>query len=238
MISIFGNFTLELISNNMSLKFAIINCYVDEPKSAPSAQLFTDNLINTTIINHCYGEKISNISQYDGYVISGSRSCHLDQDDWIIKLHQLIKDIYQNNIPCLAVCFGHQIVAHIFGGKTVRDCAGEAGFQDVPTTSKEDPIKLFKGLPSPVKVYQSHNDAVMKAPSGSIHIIYNEKCVQYYQYGSIMSIQSHPEIDIMAAKHLAKRDNNDEMTMLNGVNKQNIKSQMILDNFYAIVEKI
>ena len=76
----------------------------------------------------------------------------------------------------------------------------------------------------------------MKAPNGSIQVIHNDKCVQYYQYGSIISIQSHPEIDVEAAKWFAKRDNKDIKTVLNGVNEQTIQSQMILDNFYTIVK--
>ena len=220
----------------MSLKITIINCYADELKSAPSAKLFTDNLLHTTIINHCHGEKIDNISQFDGYIISGSRSCHQDRDGWIIELKQLIIDIYKQNIPCLAVCFGHQLVAYIFGGTTVRNLGGQEGFQDVQTKIEEDTIRLFTGLPNPVKVYQSHNDAVMKAPPGSIQVINSKKCVQYYQYGSIYSIQSHPEIDIAAAKRFAERDDKEIKTILNGVNEQNIQSYKILENFSKIVE--
>ena len=220
----------------MPIKIAIINCYADEQKSAPSAQLFVDNIPTATIINHCRGERIDDISKYDGYIISGSRSCHRDRDDWIIELQKLIKDIYQKDIPCLAVCFGHQLVAHTFGGNTVRNLASEEGFQDVPTKMGEENVKLFAELPNLVKVYQSHSDAVMKAPPGSSHVVYNEKCVQYYQFGSIMSIQSHPEIDIAAAKRFAKRDGKDELTILNGVNEQNIQSQNIMNNFYNIVK--
>lgn len=233
---IFGNFTKELISNYMSLKIAIINCYADEPKSAPSAKLFADNIPGTTIINHCHGEKIADISNYDGYIISGSRSCHRADDDWIEELKVLIKQIYNKNIPCLAVCFGHQLIAQMFGGSTVRNQAGEEGFQDVTTISGGEPVRLFRGLENPVKVFQSHNDAVLKAPPGSINVINNEKCVQYYQFGTIYCIQSHPEIDIEAAKRFAKRENKDIKKILNSVNEQNIQSQMILDNFYTIVE--
>ena len=220
----------------MSLKIAIINCYADEPKSAPSAKLFADNMLCTTIINHCHGEKIDDISQFDGYIISGSRSSHRDRDVWIIELKQLIKDMHKQNIPSLAVCFGHQLVAHIYDGTTVINIASEEGFQDVQTKMGEDTIRLFTGLPNPVKVYQLHNDAVMKAPSGSIDVIYNDKCLQYYQFGSIYSIQSHPEIDIAAAKRFAERDDKEIKAILNGVNEQNIQSYKILKNFSKIVE--
>ena len=221
----------------MPIKIAIINCYADEPKSAPSAQLFVDNIPEATMINHCYGEKIDDINKYDGYIISGSRSCYCDQDDWIIKLQKLIIEIHQKDLPCLAVCFGHQLVAHTFSGNTVRNNASEEGFQDIPTKYGDESIRLFNGLSNPLKIYQSHNDAVIKAPPGSSQVINNEKCVQYYQFGSILSIQSHPEIDVATAIRFAKRDIKDEMIILNGVNEQNIQSQTILENFSNIVKQ-
>jgi len=236
MIFIVANLILELSGIIMSLKIAIINCYADQPISAPSAQLFVNNIPNATIINYCHGEKIDDVRQFDGYIVSGSQSCHQDQDVWIIKLQQLIKDIHKQDIPCLAVCFGHQLVAHIFGGTTIINHAIEEGFQDVRTKIGEDTIRLFIGLPNPVKVFQSHYDAVMKAPPGSMQVIRNEKCVQYYQFGSIYSIQSHPEIDIAAAKRFAERDNKEIKALLNGVNELNIQTYKILENFTKIVE--
>ncbi len=226
-----------IIRNKMPVKIGILNCYSDEPKSAPSAQLFADNISNTKIINHCHGEKINGINLYDGYIISGSRSCHLDQDNWIVDLQQLIKNIHKKNIPCLAVCFGHQVVAHTFGGNTVRNLASVEGFQNVPTKTGEEQIRLFEGLSNPVKVYQSHNDAVMKAPPGSFQVIHNNKCVQYYQYGSIHSIQSHPEISIQTAVKIAERDNQNITEILNGINEKNIQSHKILNNFIKIVQR-
>ena len=125
----------------------------------------------------------------------------------------------------------------MFGGNTVRNLGSEEGFQDVPTTVGEEFIRLFTGLPNPVKVYQSHNDAVMKAPPESTQVIYNEKCVQYYKYGSIYSIQSHPEITIPIAIELAKRDEKEIGLVLNGVNEQNIQSYKVLENFSNIVKQ-
>lgn len=220
----------------MQTKIGILNCYADEPKSAPSAGYFSDIVKNTTVINTCYNEKIENINDYDGYIISGSRSCHEDKISWITDLKEIVKQIHDKNIPCLAVCFGHQVVAQMFGGTTVRNETGEEGFLDVPTKREEGIVKLFAGLPNPVKVYQSHNDAVLKAPPGSIQVINNEKCVQYFQFGSIYSIQSHPEITVPIAVGLAKKGNKAIDSILNGVNEQNIQSQIILENFYAIVK--
>ena len=223
--------------NKMPIKIGILNCYSDEPISAPSVSYFSDIIGNATIINIWYGEKIENIHDYDGYIISGSRSCHKDKESWITDLKGMIKQIYDENIPCLAVCFGHQVVADMFGGNTVRSIASEEGFKNVLTVVEDTPIKLFSDLPNPVKVYQSHYDAVMKAPPGSIQVINNEKCVQYYQYGSIYSIQSHPEITVPIAVELAKKENKSINTVLNGVNNENIQSHKLLENFTNIVKQ-
>jgi GMP synthase (glutamine-hydrolysing) len=220
----------------MPVKIGILNCYSDEPISAPSACYFSDIVKNTTIINTCHNEAIKNINDYDRYIISGSRSYHKDKISWISDLKGLINQIYNKNIPCLAVCFGHQVIADMFDGTTVRNFGGEDGFQNVPTVAEDKHIKLFSGLPNPVKVYQSHNDAVLKSPPGSINTINNKNCIQYYQYGSIHSIQSHPEISVTTAIKIAKKDNQDIDSILNGINEKNIKSHIILENFIKLVE--
>ncbi len=114
----------------MPIKIGILNCYSDEPKSAPSANYFSDIIDNAIIINICYNEKIENIDDYDGYIISGSRSYHKGTESWISDLKGIVKQIYNKNIPCMAVCFGHQVVADMFGGTTVKNLAGEVGFRD------------------------------------------------------------------------------------------------------------
>ena len=219
----------------MSKNIGILNCYADEPKSALSATYFANVFDGTKIINICFNEKIANINSYDGYIISGSRSGHKDKGNWISELRNIIKNIHKYDIPCLAVCFGHQAVAHTFSGSTVRNLAGEEGFQNIPTMAGNETIHLFDGLPNPVKVYQSHKDAVMKPPKGSHNVIYNEKCVQYFQYGSIHSIQSHPEITVPIAIEFAKKENRNIEDILNGVTSENFQSDKILKNFYNIV---
>ena len=221
----------------MSINIGILNCYSDEPESAPSASHFKKFIPRADIVNICHNIKVSDINNYNGFIISGSRSSHKDNADWINYLEKLIRQIYLENIPCLAVCFGHQLVAKVFGGKTVLNQYGENGFQNVPTKYSNYKIELFYNLPNPVKIYQSHNDAVIKSPPGSLNTINNEKCVQYFQYGAIHSMQSHPEISVSIAIKIAKRDNQDVALMLNGVNDENVKSHIVLNNFIKIIEQ-
>ena len=220
----------------MSLNIAILNCYADEPTSAPSASFFAKHIPDTKIINVCFDEQIGDIHDFDGYIVSGSRSGHKDKEVWINDLRKIIREIHSEDIPCLAVCFGHQVVAHTFNGTTVRSLAGEEGFQNIPTMAGDNIIRLFADLSNPVKVFQSHKDAVMKPPKGSINTIYNDKCVQYYEYGSIYSIQSHPEISVQTALEIAKKEGRETASFLNGVTEENCQSQKIIENFYNIVK--
>lgn len=219
----------------MEKKIAILNNYADEPPSAPSANYFTEFVDNTSIINICHDERINKIQKYDAYIISGSRSCHKEAHDWIKYLKEIISDIYSSKIPCLAVCFGHQIVAEMFGGKTVVNSNGEEGFQEVPTISNGDKVNLFKNLSNPTKIYQSHIDAVIEAPKQAHNIIINDKCVQHYELGLIYSIQSHPEISVSNAIKIAKRDNQNIEEILNGVTEGNNTSHLVLQNFVNLI---
>lgn len=219
----------------MEKRIAILNNYADEPISGPSASYFKEFITNSELINVCHGEKIDNINKYSAYIISGSRSSHKDEYDWLKYLKELIKELYKNKVPCLAVCFGHQLVADIFEGTTIIKSNGEEGFQDVPTKSTNIKPKIFNTLPNPVKIYQSHNDAVMEAPPKAVNIIKNEKCVQYFELGSIYSIQSHPEISVSNAINIAKRDNQNIDEILNDVTKESIKAHLVLVNFVNLI---
>ena len=43
-----------------------------------------------------------------------------------------------DDIPCLAVCFGHQLVAYDSEVKLLVNLYGEEGFQDIPTRYGDD----------------------------------------------------------------------------------------------------
>ena len=121
------------------------------------------------------------------------------------------------------------------GGETVVNSNSEEGFQEVPTISNGKSINIFKNLSNPTKIYQSHNDAVIKAPIQAKNVIKNDKCVQYYELGSIYSIQSHAEISVSNAIKIAKRDNQNIEKILNGVTEENSTSHLVLQNFVNLI---
>jgi GMP synthase-like glutamine amidotransferase len=62
------------------------------------------------------------IHVYDGVLLPGSFSSAYQELPWIERLKEYIQEtIVRNQIPTLAICFGHQILAHSFGGMQMKN---------------------------------------------------------------------------------------------------------------------
>ncbi len=99
----------------------------------------------------------------------------------------------QQGIPILGICFGHQLLAHLFGGVVQRGQA-EYGreFITIKSTSK-----LLKGLPKRLTVWMSHRDTVTKLPRNFVsratssyggNTIIEQPNLKFY------GLQFHPEV--------------------------------------------
>lgn len=67
-----------------------------------------------------------------GFLIPGSKSSAYDQDDWILTLARVIRQLHEQRRQLVGVCFGHQLIAHALGG-TVR-AAYKIVLQDATTS--------------------------------------------------------------------------------------------------------
>ena len=56
------------------------------------------------------GEFPSALDECDGYVTTGSRVSAYDQRDWILRLKELVRDIYRAGVPLIGICFGPLIL--------------------------------------------------------------------------------------------------------------------------------
>jgi len=73
------------------------------------------------------------------------------------------KEIFELGIPVLGICYGLQVIAHIFGGEVQQVEKREFGRANLTLIDKSD---LFKDLEDNLTVWMSHGDGLTKLPFG------------------------------------------------------------------------
>ncbi|HEX5482840.1 MAG TPA: glutamine-hydrolyzing GMP synthase [Terriglobia bacterium] len=101
--------------------------------------------------------------------------------------------IFKLGVPVLGICYGFQCMAAALGGKVEPAARREYGFAQLEITA---PSCLLKGLPSPLRIWNSHGDHVAEAPPGfqvtgrtenAISVIENPEARLY-------ALEFHPEV--------------------------------------------
>ncbi len=97
-------------------------------------------------------------------------------------------------MPILGLCYGHQLMAHLLGGKVKRGTKQEYGISFVTIAN---PVGVLKGLNHVEKVWMSHGDTVQKLPAGFEVLAYTENCpIAAYRHEekALYGLQWHPEV--------------------------------------------
>ena len=133
----------------------------------------------------------------DLWLITGSSFGVYDNLAWISDIKDLIKQITEEKVPLLGVCFGHQILAEAMGGKVEKSMKGWGigihKYDRLTSTMWSEKLgKNFSG-------YASHQDQVTIIPKDSTSVYGSKFCPHsVLSYGdkekpNAISIQSHPE---------------------------------------------
>ena len=133
-------------------------------------------------------------NEFDGVIIPGSFSSAYDDDAWIHKLkHTLQEHIVQAKRPTLAICFGHQIMAHSFpvGGQAMKVPTGPRAGRCTSKLTREGSYLL--GIrEKDVELYFSHGDMVGSLPPTAVALGGSERVpVEIAAYfGSIAEVEA------------------------------------------------
>lgn len=136
----------------------------------------------------------------DGLLVLGGRMSAHDGADhpWIEPLKKLMVAAVDAEIPTLAICLGHQLLAEAFGGEVTvsHPGGGEHGAHTViwQEGAADDPL-LGRLAESPRSlVAQSHRDVVTKLPPNVQSLATSEQYAnQAFRVGSAVGVQFHPE---------------------------------------------
>ena len=96
-----------------------------------------------------------------GIIVMGSAASVHDGHTWQDAITELILDAFENNIPVMGICYGHQLLAHIFGGTVDFLWNGEKKQGERNVNLKEN---LLWGAPITGPMIFSHQEGVTKCP--------------------------------------------------------------------------
>jgi GMP synthase (glutamine-hydrolysing) len=97
-------------------------------------------------------------------------------------------------IPLLGICYGHQMIAYIWGAKVAKGASAEYGLSQI-TIDDED--SLFKGVPKTFRAWVSHFDEAKELPKGFVKLAHSETCgieAMRHKTLPVFSVQFHPEV--------------------------------------------
>ncbi|XP_010525777.1 PREDICTED: gamma-glutamyl peptidase 5 [Tarenaya hassleriana] len=135
---------------------------------------------------------------YDGFVISGSPHDAFADSDWILKLCSICQKLDDMKKKVLGICFGHQIICRIKGGKVGRSPGGlDMGLRNI-TIAKEavKPEGYFgEEIPTSLAIIKCHQDQVLELPETATVLASSDFCnIEMFSVGDhILCIQGHPE---------------------------------------------
>jgi len=169
------------------------NKYPDYPQMFSELLLTEDPSLTFTTYPCMHGKFPENSAACDGWLITGSKYSCYNNLPWMLTLEDFIRGLYFDAIPCVGICFGHQIIAQALGGTVSKSNKGWGIGTALVTMHKETPwTQPFKASFS---MLVSHQDQVVTLPQGIQVLAGNGFCPNFMLHYDkpLMSIQGHPE---------------------------------------------
>jgi len=145
-------------------------------KSLPEAEMSTVHVAG--------GAPAPKPAEVDGIVISGSEKGVYDDTPWMAPLRAALEEYRKAGTPVFGICFGHQIMADVWGGKAEK---ADKGFI---TGARE-----FASAAGPVSAFVAHQDQVTDVPPNAQIVAGSDYCpvaALAYDFPAF-SVQFHPE---------------------------------------------
>ncbi len=177
--------------------------------------------------------------EVDGCVVTGSRASVYWDEPWIDELIEWVRGGIDRGLPCLGICYGHQILAVALGGSVEGMDEYEIGYRDVERVGDS---RLLDGIDGTFTVFTTHQDTVTELPPDAEVIAENDYGIHGFQQGPVYAVQFHPEYDMETAESVTRGKDLDEETkdrVLAGIDEETYAAacepKRLFDNFVEVV---
>jgi GMP synthase (glutamine-hydrolysing) len=125
-------------------------------------------------------------------ISGGPRS--VDEEEMFARVAIKVVEKAKRGIPVLGICFGHQLIAYVMGGRVEKRVKSEFGETKVNVMTNDT---LFDGVPSVFTAWMSHNDTVTSLPEDLVVLAISENnAIAAFRHRElpIYGVQFHPEV--------------------------------------------
>ncbi|WP_276245857.1 type 1 glutamine amidotransferase [Haladaptatus sp. YSMS36] len=191
---------------------------------------------------HATEGRLPGTFDFDGFLVTGSRSSVYWDEKWIQPLKDWAKEAIDEGLPALGVCYGHQLLADVLGGTVEGMGEYEIGYREI---THHDNTPLFDGIDERFLAFTTHQDAVTELPPGATLTAENDYGVHGFQKDDVFGVQFHPEYDMQTARELTMgKDLTDErrQAVLDGITPENYaraqQAKLVFENFCDYVREV
>lgn len=142
-----------------------------------------------------------------GVILTGSHAMVSQGEAWSKRTGQWLCGVVQAGVPVLGICYGHQLLADVFGGRVGRNPAGrEFGTVRLtlePAAAEDSLLAGLAGCTDGPRVQTCHAESVLDAPPGAVVLARSEvdACHAFRLGACAWGVQFHPEFDARATRH-------------------------------------
>lgn len=190
---------------------------------------------------------------YQGVILGGSGELYFDGEKELVdpvrkisyelveKLRPLFVYLFENDIPTLGICYGHQLLGAFAGAQVTCDKAQKkTKSHEIKLMVDKHDYFLFSDLPESFHAHYGHKDSLDRIPEGAVLLMSGgEECkISALQYkNNIFTTQFHPELTF---DDMLEKINNSPEYLPEGVMAAEIfsddpHSNTILQNFSKFV---